>query len=786
MILELFIKLFKHSLVSTIRNYSQKLFFLVCSIFFAIILQAQNAKIESLLKALPPAKDTQRVSILNDLSAAYVKIKSSESLALARSYAEEALLLSKSNKFYKGVGTAQYNLGTIILNSDEAMKQAKALQYFLAALDNFRHSIANDKIPLCMRSVGFCYHHMGALDKAIQYTDSAKRLYLQLKDTISSINCLTFEGHFYFELGNLKNAYALGIDAWKQAQNTNDTLCRINALTHLANLFLGAGLPATTLDYYNKIIAYKPSVFQHKPIKHGELIWSLIIAGEAYLQLKQFDDALNLVQYLPPDNTDSEFNLFLGHIAVWQRQHEKALSYYKRGLQLDYQKGLEISCSRYANEIARTYLFLEKFDSAKLYATKALSIAELGNALLEKKNAVETLSDLYVQTKNYEQVYHYSQWYKKLHDSLAPEEYRQKMALVQIQNELENQKQRGLLLTQQNKIKEQQLSKEALLKKFLLGGAGLLLLFVGFVVRNNRHKTRTNLLLQQQKEEIQKALNQLKSTQAQLIQSEKMASLGELTAGVAHEIQNPLNFVNNFSEINTELLVELNEQLAIGNMQLAKELSQNIKENEEKISHHGKRADAIVKGMLQHSRSSIGLKEPTDINQLVVEYIRLTYHGLRAKDKSFNATIKTQFDPGLNKVNVVPQDIGRVILNLLSNAFYAVNERLRQAQPDKADVTLSLSKGQSLSKGYEPTVCIATRNVADNVEIKVIDNGNGIPEKVLDKIFQPFFTTKPTGQGTGLGLSLSYDIVKAHGGKLTVETETGKGSAFIIHLPINS
>ena len=410
-------------------------------IFFANTLPAQNTKIESLLKALPPAKDTQRIFILNELSSAYLKIKSAETLVLAKSYADEALLLSKSNKFYKGVGAAQYNLGTIILNSNDVKKQAKALQYFQAAIDNFKQSESADKIPLCMRSVASCYHHMGALDKAIQYTDSAKRLYLQLKDTINFINSLSFEGHCYFDLGNYKIAYALGMDAWKHAQNTKDTLCRMTALAHLANLFRGAGLPATALDYYNMIIAYEPSVFQHKPIKHSVLFWSLIIGGEAYLQLKQFDAAFNLMQYLPPDNTDSDYNLFLGRIQVWQKQYEKALSYYKRGFQLDYKNGLEISRSRYANEIARTYLLLQKFDSVKLYATKSLSIAERVNALVEKKNAVETFSDLYVQTKNYKQVYHYSQWYKMLNDSLAPEEYRQKMALVQVKNELENQKQ---------------------------------------------------------------------------------------------------------------------------------------------------------------------------------------------------------------------------------------------------------------------------------------------------------------------------------------------------------
>ncbi len=267
---------------------------------------------------------------------------------------------------------------------------------------------------------------------------------------------------------------------------------------------------------------------------------------------------------------------------------------------------------------------------------------------------------------------------------------------------------------------------------------------------------------------LEEAHANLKSTQAQLIQSEKMASLGELTAGIAHEIQNPLNFVNNFSEVSKELLDEMKEAIEKGDAEEAKEIMNDVIQNLEKINHHGKRADGIVKGMLQHSRSSSNQKEPTDINALADEYLRLAYHGLRAKDKSFNATMKTDFDETIGNIHIIPQDIGRVILNLITNAFYVVDEKVKQG-----------------IAGYEPTVEIITKKVKDKVEVKVKDNGNGIPQKILDKIFQPFFTTKPTGQGTGLGLSLSYDIVKAHGGELTVKTEERIGSTFIIHLPAN-
>lgn len=274
--------------------------------------------------------------------------------------------------------------------------------------------------------------------------------------------------------------------------------------------------------------------------------------------------------------------------------------------------------------------------------------------------------------------------------------------------------------------------------------------------------------LTKQKDELQHALTDLQATQAQLIQSEKMASLGELTAGIAHEIQNPLNFVNNFSEVSTELVKEMMDEVAKGNVNEVKNIATDLVQNLEKITHHGKRADAIVKGMLQHSRSSSGQKEMTDINALTDEYMRLSYHGLRAKEKSFNATLKSDFDESVGKINIVSQDIGRVILNLLNNAFYAVSDK----------------KNHLTGEQYEPTVSVKTKKINNKVEITISDNGNGIPQNVLDKIFQPFFTTKPTGKGTGLGLSLSYDIItKGHNGELKVETKEGAGTSFHIILP---
>ncbi|PKP50220.1 MAG: two-component sensor histidine kinase [Bacteroidetes bacterium HGW-Bacteroidetes-1] len=345
-----------------------------------------------------------------------------------------------------------------------------------------------------------------------------------------------------------------------------------------------------------------------------------------------------------------------------------------------------------------------------------------------------------------------------------------------------------VILQQIESISEDQ---KAMINKSLNDADKELVILAFKLDRTEKVKRTTAILLEETIDELEqkrkaieetnaaltKSLDDLKAAQAQLIQSEKMASLGELTAGIAHEIQNPLNFVNNFSEVSYEMIDEMWEEIEKEDLEESKALAYDVKSNLEKILHHGKRADAIVKGMLQHSRSSAGVKEPTDINALADEYSRLSYHGLRAKDKSFTADFKTDFDPNLPKVNIIPQDIGRVLLNLINNAFYAVAERQRNLT--------SLSNLSDLDNHYEPTVTVSTKNLGDRIEISVKDNGNGIPEEIKNKIFQPFFTTKPTGQGTGLGLSLSYDIVKAHGGELKVETLEGEGTTFNLYLPLN-
>ncbi|MEP7252831.1 MAG: ATP-binding protein [Ginsengibacter sp.] len=407
---------------------------------------------------------------------------------------------------------------------------------------------------------------------------------------------------------------------------------------------------------------------------------------------------------------------------------------------------------------------------------KGLQMAKKMGNIKELQGGYLDLTKLDSAQGNYKNAYEHYKLFTIYRDSLAKQEAEKKTLQAKMQFEFDK-KQAVAKAEQDKKDAEQKRIKN--IQYFTIAGLVVLVLVILLIVfiqwRNNNEKKKANVLLQQQKEKAEETLVELKSTQSQLIYSEKMASLGELTAGIAHEIQNPLNFVNNFSEVNRELLAEMREEIVKGNYNSVTILAKDVEENEDKINHHGKRADSIVKGMLQHSRAGTGQKEPTDFNALADEYLRLSYHGLRAKDKNFNAEIKTHFDDRIDKINIVPQDIGRVLLNLYNNAFYACAERSRGAVNDAL---------QKKAPGYKPTVTVRTKKLASGVELSVTDNGSGIPQKAVDKIFQPFFTTKPTGQGTGLGLSLSYDIVKAHVGEIKVDTKEGEGSEFIVTLPV--
>ncbi len=403
---------------------------------------------------------------------------------------------------------------------------------------------------------------------------------------------------------------------------------------------------------------------------------------------------------------------------------------------------------------------------AQLEIAKSKSV-EFQN-LQDLVTSYKALDSAYFSSGNIWKAYQHKRLYHRLNDSLQQLSKDKEVALLEVQNE-------------QKKLDQAQLERQAqreyrnrIRTYSLLSGLGVLLLFSGILYRNNRKKKRTNTLLKQQKEKTEQALHELKVTQAQLVQKEKMASLGELTAGIAHEIQNPLNFVNNFSDVNTELVVELKEALSSGNKVEAISIAGYIQDNEQKINLHGKRADAIVKGMLQHARSFTGRKQLTVVNALAEEYLRLAYHGIKAQDKDFTCTLITTYDQNLEKVEVVPQELGRVLLNLFNNAFYAVQQKQKQRQ-----VQVGFDEAV-----YKPIVNVSTSQQEDRVEIRMRDNGTGMPKSVESKVFHPFFTTKPSGQGTGLGLSIFYDIItKGHGGEMRVASEEGEWAEFTISIP---
>jgi signal transduction histidine kinase len=486
---------------------------------------------------------------------------------------------------------------------------------------------------------------------------------------------------------------------------------------------------------------------------------STVGMANVFIQANQIDSAAHYISLVKRDTTpyfeafrasflqtESLYNILVGNLEeaenllkkCWQLAHEN-------NIPADAPSGI-IAPDYY---LAMIRIKQNKLDEAITLLTR--DIERLLNSRIEKLTDYRMLADLYKKTGKSDKAAETYSTFIALQDMLLADQDKYRAFSFEAEQLISEKELSITKLESQNRL-------FSLFRNFLMAIAGLLLLLAAVLYNRFQYKKKANKVLET-------TLFDLKSTQSQLIQSEKMASLGELTAGIAHEIQNPLNFVNNFSELSTELITEMNEEIDKGNSAEVKAIASDIKQNLEKINHHGKRADSIVKGMLQHSQKGSGQKEPTDINALADEFLRLAYHGLRAKDKSFNATLKTAYDSTVGKVSVISQDIGRVLLNLINNAFYAVTEKSKLAGAE-----------------YEPLIILRTRKLTDKIEIRVSDNGNGIPQKVLDKIFQPFFTTKPTGQGTGLGLSLSYDIVKAHGGELKVETKEGEGSEFVIIL----
>jgi two-component system, NtrC family, sensor kinase len=695
-------------------------------------------KLDSLKKAVVPlAQDTATVEALREITQLY--FTGLYQLDSARKYATWLYDLGTKMESERGSALGLYYLGRVADGKGDYATAIGHMEEFLeseivkgdtAMLANGYYSLAN------------IYLHQGNLEEALKYQLQVLQIDEASGDPRNIGLSLNNLGIIMKELNRDDEAIRYLERALSLFRDLDDKGNIAMALSNLGGLYSQKGDQQKALDTFRR------SLVIYEELKHDRGI------ALAYQHIGSIERILG--------------------------QTQNALRHNHQALSILQRIGLKKEISETYFETAMVHFEMKNPDSARFCMTRSLALAQEVGDKKAIRRALKGLSDLEADNGNFKTAYEYFRSYHTVSDSILNESIADRMSQLETRYEVEKREAEISNLRTQQKL-NRRLSQT--LRWALIASGFLGILAVGFLSYRVWIHKKLLRVEQAQNRKVEKAYKELKNAQNQLIHSEKMASLGELTAGIAHEIQNPLNFVNNFSEVNTELAGELLDAVAKGDLNEVQALAKSIRENEDKISSHGKRADGIVKSMLQHSRAGSGRKELTDINALCDEYLRLAYHGFRAKDKSFNAAFKTDLDPSLPKAEVVPQDIGRVILNLINNAFHEVNEK------SKANGT-----------GYEPQVIVSTSREEDRIQIKVKDNGNGIPDLIKEKIFQPFFTTKPTGSGTGLGLSLSYDIVKAHGGDIKVETKKARpdepagpgkglpagqaGTEFIIRLPV--
>jgi two-component system, NtrC family, sensor kinase len=627
-------------------------------------------------------------------------------------------------------------------------KYDSSIYFYEKAIPLYEKTENRERTSQSASNLAIAYQQQSNYSKALYYQQKSLKIHDEDGNISGQAYTTVNMANTYMNMGDKQRAESYFLKAIELSKTKQLTNVEFYAYANLSSMYLDLSKWQKAYDFAMKAeslggkmgdLGIQAASFSKAALAKA----NLSEAGDALLLAKR---AIALADTVDQPMITNQAYSSMGFVLKSQKKWKQAIPFYEKGLA----------------SLKDADLFIE--ENGKLF---------------------KEMSECYEQTGNMAKALEMYKQYSFITDSVRNKDNIQKATELTMNFEFEKKEQAA-------KVKQD--AKDELNRTRLIGlvsGLVLSLLLIAGALIAFVNKKKANALLLRQKKEIEETLIKLKNTQSQLIHAEKMASLGELTAGIAHEIQNPLNFVNNFSEVSNELIDEMREELVSflnneSNGQLALEIAGDIKQNLEKINHHGKRADAIVKGMLQHSRSSSGVKEPTDINALADEYLRLAFHGLRAKDKDFNATLKTDFDETIGKIDIIPQDIGRVILNLITNAFYAVDEKKKQAPPPP--------KGgiESPHNQYEPTITVSTNLIIPpsagpkGVQISVKDNGPGIPQKNLDKIFQPFFTTKPTGQGTGLGLSLAYDIVKAHSGELMVETKENEGTSFVILLPITN
>jgi len=597
--------------------------------------------------------------------------------------------------------------------------------------------------------VKLCSHYrFSNPDSSIHYGQWALELSKKIHYQKGEVGALSFMSITEEQLGNLTQAFQMAFTALQIGKDhdlENLTGAALNAL----------GETCILLKDYSRALGYlkkEKAIALHSGIKES-LAYSNLDLGMTYTGLKQLDSAQMMENEAKRIFQEIHFNeplvdLAYGDIELNRKKPESALKFYTQGLDSSLRTGQHRATAYAYDKLAFYYYGLNNTQLATDYAQKCLQESKAisqRNTLLESANL---LSEIYESKSPAQSLYYLkvADTYKSWLFGASNIQAIQTIINQQTEHEREIEKER---VAYQNRV----------IQYAFLAGILVLLIIAFILYRNFKQKQKANILLEN-------TLKDLQARQAQLIQSEKMASLGELMTGIAHEIQNPLNFINNFSELNTDLIQDAKNEIHQGNPGDAADILNDLEENGQKINHHGKRAESIVRSMLQHSRKSGNEKELTDINELANEYLRLSYHGLKAKDDAFHSEIETHFDASIKPIKVIPVDLGRVFQNLYNNAFYAVHERKLMEK-----------------NGFEPKVILSTQKLNGKIQIKVMDNGKGIPQNLQDKIFQPFFTTKPTGKGTGLGLSLSYDIIKANGGEIQVNSLEGQGAEFIIFLP---
>jgi signal transduction histidine kinase len=721
----------------------------------------QSAAIDSFTRLINKAQsDTARINLVNKRNVLISRINIDTAITINKKTIEEATAI----KYHYGEATARGSLATnycmkgefplaeenlaISMNIFKTLKDSAGLcntysgygmmhgmqsrydssiHYMEQAIAIAERNNFRDKLGSFYGNIAIGYQMQSNFLTALSYQQKSLDLAKSKNDISGQAYTSLNMGLTYSDMDDTLRAEQFLLESIKLAKLQNMKNVELYAYSNLASLY---SKKKETEKAYQ--FAMKAAQLGKETGDQGILAASLSKAAESLADMKKLKEAEDMAKQaiIIGDSSGQTYNIYQAYSAM--------------------------------GTIVKQ---LEKYKDAIPYLEK--SIAVLANTDLYNEAVATTYNSLsvcYEKTGNFSKALSFYKTSAEITDSIRNRDNIRKATELSMNYEFDK-KQEAQRIEQKNKDAVTRTRQSA-----LIIGLALTLILATAAYKAYRSKQKVNSRLQQQKEEIQTTLTKLENTQAQLIQSEKMASLGELTAGIAHEIQNPLNFVNNFSEVNGELINELKNAVMKGNMDEVSVLANDIESNSEKINHHGKRADAIVKGMLQHSRSSSGAKEPININTLCDEYLRLSYHGMRAKDKSFNATYQTDFDETIEKINIVPQEIGRVVLNLITNAFYAAS------LPSKG----GLSKPH---KNKTPTVWVSTKREGTKILITIRDNGPGIPANILDKIFQPFFTTKPTGQGTGLGLSLAYDIIKAHGGEIKANSKEGEGAEFIVQLP---